>query len=94
MVTRRQFLRGDLSARRPAGDPAAPASAKPVAHIAPHCLANDNAVCRSCGDACPVNAIRFRPRLGGAALPEIDTEKCTACGDCVAPCPVAAVTIS
>lgn len=58
------------------------------------CMARGNVVCRTCGDACAAAAIRFRPRLGGAALPEVDGEKCTGCGACVAPCPVAAITLA
>lgn len=55
------------------------------------CLAKGNVVCRSCGDVCEIQAIRFRPRLGGSALPEIDLERCSGCGACVAPCPAAAI---
>ncbi|MDO8933299.1 MAG: ferredoxin-type protein NapF [Rhodocyclaceae bacterium] len=62
--------------------------------IARNCIANDNAVCRACGDACAATAIRFRPRLGGAARPEVDGAKCTGCGACVAPCPVTAITLA
>lgn len=58
------------------------------------CMARGNVVCRTCGDACEAAAIRFRPRLGGAALPEVDEEKCTGCGACVAPCPAAAITLA
>jgi ferredoxin-type protein NapF len=58
------------------------------------CIARANAMCRSCGDACEATAIRFRPRLGGAALPEVDGEKCTGCGACVAPCPATAITLT
>lgn len=64
------------------------------ARIAPACMAFSNTVCRSCGDACMATAIRFRPRLGGAAVPEVDGEKCTGCGACVAPCPVKAITLA
>jgi ferredoxin-type protein NapF len=64
------------------------------AQIASTCMAHADTVCRSCGDACMEAAIRFRPRLGGAALPEVDGEKCTGCGACVAPCPVKAITLA
>ena len=36
------------------------------------CFAARGVVCQSCGDACPEGAIRFRPRLGGPALPTLD----------------------
>lgn len=61
--------------------------------IAPACLPHQGVECRVCGDYCAVRAIRFTPRIGGSPLPEIDSEKCTGCGACIAPCPVAAVTI-
>ena len=65
-----------------------------VANISDGCLAQANVVCRSCGDACAIMAIRFRPRMGGAALPEVDAERCTGCGACVAPCPKSAIMLT
>jgi ferredoxin len=56
--------------------------------IGPTCLPNKGVECRVCGDFCDARAIRFAPRIGGSPLPEIDTEKCTGCGACVAPCPL------
>jgi ferredoxin-type protein NapF len=58
------------------------------------CMAYRDVVCRSCGDACGEAAIRFSPRLGGAALPEILNERCTGCGACVSTCPAGAVTMA
>jgi ferredoxin-type protein NapF len=58
------------------------------------CLARQNVMCRSCGDACAALAIRFRPQVGGAALPEVIAERCSGCGGCVAPCPARAVVMS
>jgi ferredoxin-type protein NapF len=52
------------------------------------CLPRRGIECRTCGDYCEANAIRFSPRLGGSPLAEIDSDKCTGCGACVAPCPV------
>jgi ferredoxin-type protein NapF len=63
------------------------------ASITASCLAQQNVVCRSCGDVCTAAAIRFRPRLGGAALPELDATSCTGCGACVSVCPVKAVNV-
>ncbi len=82
---RRAFLRG-----RP--NPAAEAGV-PV-RIGEGCLAQRGVECRVCGEACDAGAIRFPPRRGGVALPVPDLAKCTACGDCVGPCPVGAVSVA
>lgn len=64
-----------------------------TAVIGPACLPRHGVECRSCGDFCDARAIRFAPRIGGSPLPEIDRERCTGCGACVAPCPVTAITM-
>ncbi len=51
------------------------------------CLSARGIICRSCGDVCDEDAIRFRLRLGGVALPELDQELCNACGACISKCP-------
>lgn len=61
--------------------------------IGDHCLARHQTVCRSCGDVCAARAIRFSPVLGGAAQPEIGSERCTGCGACVSACPVRAIAV-
>lgn len=58
--------------------------------IGESCLAAQNVECRVCGERCEHGAIRFRPRLGGVPLPEVN-DSCTGCGACLAPCPVAAI---
>lgn len=63
------------------------------AAIGEDCLPRQGVECRVCGDFCDARAIRFPPRLGGSPLPEIDAEKCTGCGACVAPCPVTAISV-
>lgn len=63
------------------------------ARIGEDCLPRQGVECRVCSDFCDARAIRFTPRLGGSPLPEIDDAQCTACGACVGPCPVVAITI-
>jgi len=58
------------------------------------CLPQHGVECRSCGDFCDANAIRFSPRLGGPPLAEIDPDRCTGCGACLAPCPGKAISIA
>lgn len=57
------------------------------------CLAQRSVECRVCGEACAYGAIVFRPTLGGIAPPAFDAARCTGCGACVAPCPVAAIAV-
>ena len=59
--------------------------------IVASCLPKQRVECRVCGEACERGAIVFRPRLGNVAEPEFDAERCTACGACIAPCPVGAL---
>jgi ferredoxin-type protein NapF len=63
------------------------------AHIGPACLARNEVVCRSCGDSCAPHAIHFRPRSGGAYLPEIDAAVCNGCGACFSSCPANAIAM-
>ncbi len=86
MISRRDFLRGKVAS--------VPADAGPrIAVIGPNCVAINNVVCRSCGDACGEAAIRFSPRLGGSAMPEVLTVRCTGCGDCASACPAGAIRL-
>ncbi len=55
--------------------------------IDPGCLSMRGIVCRACGDACDVDAITFNLKVGGKADPEVDTESCNGCGECLALCP-------
>lgn len=73
-------------------------TAEPLRHRAlvaeESCLAHEGIHCEACRDTCEPNAIRFRPRLGGPPVPEIEIARCTGCGGCVGPCPVGAITLS
>ncbi len=51
------------------------------------CLSLNAIVCRSCGDACDTDAIRFKLQTGGRAIPLLDQELCNGCGECLAVCP-------
>jgi ferredoxin-type protein NapF len=62
-------------------------------HVGENCLARRQVVCQTCGDACEANAIRFVPRIGVVAVPEIDQQNCTSCGACVAACPEYAMQV-
>lgn len=64
----------------------------PVARLGGECLARRGITCMSCREACGENAIRLHMAPGGA-LPVLDPTLCTGCGDCLAPCPVSAITL-
>jgi ferredoxin-type protein NapF len=78
--SRRALFRGQLLTR-------------PVAIINDGCLAEAGIVCRSCGDACAVSAIRFQARIGLPPQAIVNETTCTGCGDCVAVCPGEAITL-
>lgn len=81
---RGKALRGDPQRDRPWAQ---------VVAIGAGCLAYAGVICRSCGEACDERAIRFRPRVGGAAAPELSAEACTGCGMCLSRCPVQAISL-
>lgn len=64
-----------------------------VAAISGKCLAVGGVHCRTCGDACPIGVLRFRPLADGRFLPLVDEDQCNGCGACVAGCPVDAVRV-
>lgn len=57
------------------------------------CLSGVWVVCRSCGEACDSGAIRFLPRVGGPALPNLDLSRCTGCALCLPRCPAGAIRV-
>lgn len=63
------------------------------AQINDTCLAQNKVDCRSCGDSCEPQAIRFKLAVGSVAQPQIDIESCNGCGACVSVCPTHAITI-
>ena len=62
--------------------------------ISNNCLSINSITCRSCGDMCDNEAIKFRLEVGGKAIPIISTDKCTGCGACIAPCPNQSIKIT
>lgn len=64
-----------------------------LAVISQQCLTQQQVFCQNCKDACDANAIRFRFGAGGISFPQIDSNACTGCGACVAPCPTHAIEI-
>jgi ferredoxin-type protein NapF len=63
------------------------------AAITDRCLTEMGVSCRSCEDACPELAIRFRPALGGISRPSIDADQCTGCMACMPVCPQQAIEV-
>ncbi len=57
------------------------------------CITLRGVECRICGESCDARAIRFVPQSGAVARPALDPSTCTGCGECVAPCPVAALSV-
>jgi len=90
---RRGFLTGTpRSAAGPQALPGAPEVR--IAAISDECLATAGVICMICRDACNEQAIRFRPRIGGAFLPEVIKNACSGCGACIALCPTRAITLT
>lgn len=85
------------AATAPGPAPPAPSAATPPRHPGPSASPSPSVAWpprtsnAACGEACDVSAIRFRPRIGGVPLPEVDNTACNGCGACIAPCPVSAV---
>ncbi|HJW03039.1 MAG TPA: ferredoxin-type protein NapF [Azospira sp.] len=65
-----------------------------VVNFGAACLARQNVECRICGETCDAGAIRFRPRLGGVALPQLDADACSGCGACISDCPTHAIALA
>lgn len=95
-LSRRAFLAGarpepsNIAARRARGA----GTMRRVAQVAANCLAVNGVACAVCADPCEPRALRVRPLPGGRALPIVDTNACTGCGDCTRVCPVGALGLA
>jgi ferredoxin-type protein NapF len=66
---------------------------RPIALISEECLAYRRIACMICRDPCPTGAVRFSLTLRGA-VPQIDSEACTGCAECVSSCPSSAIALT
>ncbi len=57
------------------------------------CLSMNAIICRSCGESCDDEVIKFNLQLGGVAEPILDVEQCTGCGACFSVCPVQVIQL-
>lgn len=83
-----RLLRPDVEA-----DAAPSPAGRVAAAIGGGCLPHRGVDCQICRDACPEAAIRFLPRRGGPFIPDVRIAACTGCGECLAPCPTAAIRL-
>lgn len=93
-ISRRALLRAFVDARE-SGSPAIEDDAATVriARIGADCVEPKGVSCRRCGEVCDENAIRFVPLPAGRAMPVLDPVMCSGCGECLAPCPVHAISL-
>ncbi len=59
-----------------------------------NCLSMNATICRSCGESCEDEAIKFNLKLGGIAEPVLNIEACSGCGACFSVCPVQAIQLT
>jgi len=63
------------------------------AFIGDSCVTKQGVECRSCDNICEASAIRFRLQVGGPAIPDLESNRCTGCGFCYSACPVTAIEL-
>jgi ferredoxin-type protein NapF len=64
-----------------------------IAVINNECFSERGVICRSCGEACEIQAIHFKQVVGGVTHVVMNTDSCNGCGECVSICPANAITI-
>lgn len=64
------------------------------ASINAQCFPMQGIECRSCAEACEVNAISFAFGANRLATPQLSAEACTGCGVCLSICPADAIAIT
>lgn len=64
-----------------------------LANIGENCFSERGVICRSCGEICEAEAIKFKPNVGGVTRVLINTELCNGCGECVHICPAQSITM-
>jgi len=64
-----------------------------IATIGEDCFSERGVICRSCGEVCEIQAIKFKQVVGGVTHVLMNTENCNGCGECVSICPADAITI-
>lgn len=63
-----------------------------VVAVSSACVETRGVACRLCADACDLDALRFRPALGGRSTLVVGAD-CSGCGACVSRCPVGALAL-
>lgn len=63
------------------------------ARVSARCLDKNGIVCRACEASCEMNAIKFRPVLGGRTDVSVLLADCNGCGECIASCPSGAIAM-
>lgn len=63
------------------------------ATITRSCVNYHEGLCRICAEACAYSAIRFQVSDKASAIPEIDLDNCTGCGQCYRICPQRAIRV-
>ncbi|MXU66660.1 ferredoxin-type protein NapF [Rhodobacteraceae bacterium KN286] len=65
-----------------------------VASLSADCLLASGIECRICTDMCDPRALRFDLSVRPMGAIRLDTDACTGCGACVAPCPADAIALA